>query len=112
MAGTTTRRRPGVTAKTTLIQQIIDGLDRIAVALNVKYSKDPGIISEDRLNDYNETIDTFSVAKLRANSNELIRISAMLNALMRDIKDPEINDKIRNLRALIAVAEREFEYSE
>ncbi len=48
-----------------------------------------------------ELFETFSVPKLRNNPAELMRITAMLNSLKRDLKDDfEITDRIRALQEL------------
>jgi hypothetical protein len=108
MAGTAIRQRGQVTAKRTLIGQIIDRLAEIGVLLSARHPTETELVYK-----YIMTINTFTVAKLRDNSAELMRITAMLNSLKRDLKkDFEITDKIRTLQDLIAVAEREFELSE
>jgi hypothetical protein len=108
MGETTVRIGTKVTSRRANVEQVIYRLQEIGNFLVVRHPQEKELI-----NKYLSTIETFSVPKLRNNPAELMRITAMLNSLMRDIKDDfEITDRIRTLRQLIKVAEREFEIKE
>ncbi|MEM4239715.1 MAG: hypothetical protein QXK08_00780 [Candidatus Woesearchaeota archaeon] len=94
-----------VTSRRTLVDRVLACLYEIKKLLLERRSADPETILA-----YIQTIESFTVAGLRNNPHELIRISEMLDNLGTQTQDVAVLDRIKYLRELIKITLSEFKY--
>jgi len=107
MAGTTTRRRPLVTTKRTMISEILKGLKDLKFLLEKTND-----VKSDDIELYSDTIKTFSVGGIRATDTELARLSGILKTVKRWTNDSDVQVLADYLLDLIITTQRQFKYEE